>query len=351
MISGVRRSSFAADALSQQGSGKVEEGIGKMNTHNTVDVQSRSHSGVKVVFHNYVVVALAFILILGFRHIMGRDNFVNVWDRTILNLKYSWKFRMIGVLTQCHDLDKVGGQPVLTMDVSKKVSLWVGSIIPDKPSFYQDKIVVNQHRIGKKRQDDLLSVVGEYKEILQYIGEQYELLELPQKRLDEIKPFGQQFICSKEWKNLCERDDRKAVQAASKLSSLFKKVVDHMEIMLKEILIAKNKAHAEYVKASPQNAQKVAEATASIKAERAEARKIQEEERQLREDQERQNEAHDEERREANRRGENGLELQRQQFRNDTLATEAFLHVMKEVKKGNRKSGDLSGVGRSAVAE
>ena len=350
----MRRSSFAADALSQQGSGKGEEGIGKMNTHNMVDVQSQSHSGVKVLFHNYVVVAFAFIFILGFRHTMGRDNFATVWDRTIFNMRYGyeWKAGMSEILTQCHDLDKVGGQPVLTMDISKKVSLWVGSIIPDKPSFYQDKIAVNQHRIGKKRQDDILSVVGEYKEILQYIGEQYELLELPQKRLDEIKPFGQQFMCSKEWKNLCERDDRKAMQAASKLSSLFKKVVDHMKIMLKEILIAKNKAQAEYVKASPQNAQKVAEATASIKAERAEARKIQEEEeRQLREDQERQNEAHDEERRAANRRGENGLELQRQQFRNDTLATEAFLHVMKEVKKGNRKSEDLFGVGRSAVAE
>ena len=281
---------------------------------------------------------------------MGRDNFAKVWDRTIFNMRYGyeWKAGMSGILTQCHDLDKVGGQPVLTMDISKKVSLWVGSIIPDKPSFYQDKIAVNQHRIGKKRQDDILSVVGEYKEILQYIGEQYELLELPQKRLDEIKQFGQQFMCSKEWKNLCERDDRKAMQAASKLSSLFKKVVDHMKIMLKEILIAKNKAHAEYVKASPQNAQKVAEATDAIKAERAKAMKNREEERQWREAQE---EAYDEERREANRRGENGLELQKQQIRNDTLATEAFLHVMKEVKKGNRKSGDLSGVGRSAVAE
>ena len=312
-----------------------------MNTHDMVDTQSRSHSRVKGLLHNYVVVVFAFMFILGFRNTMGRDKFGTTWDGTINNMRYKWKAGMFGVLTQCHDLDKVGGQPVLTMDISKKVSLWVKGVIPEKPSFYQDKIAVNQHRIGKKRQDDILSVVGEYKEILQYIGEQYELLNLPQKRLDEIKPFGQQFMCSKEWKNLCERDVRKATQAASKLSSLFKKVVDHMEISLKEILIAKNKAQAEYVKASPLNALKVVEATDAIKAERVMAMNIweAERERQWREDEEVQKEAHDEQRREANRRGENGLELQRQQFRNDTLATEAFLHVQKEAKKREKVWG------------
>lgn len=163
---------------------------------------------------------------------------------------------------QCQDLDELGGQPIITAEVSQGVRSWAEKNFPPTPRYYLSKVPkrgLAQDVLTKQRQDRVLQRLNRLRSAIIDAYCQCVVLNIETSDFDEMKKKYSVIISSRCWKELGARDSAKSLNAGEwLLDKISKKGVEDVKRVYAKVLIAKKARYQHFAAEHPETAQTTA---------------------------------------------------------------------------------------------
>ena len=173
---------------------------------------------------------------------------------------------------QCKDIDKLGGQPVVSPAVCSIADKWIENNLSAVSRYYlrtipKTNLVIDKQK--KIRQDSVMEVVDELRKVIRYAYCQTLALQLPEDRFKDIAVAYKKLMRLNAWKELGDRQGAKVLKATDSLGMLLNKIHLINVSIYDMLLVEKQRRYAVFATAHPETAQS---ALAMQRAKKAEAR-------------------------------------------------------------------------------
>ena len=159
---------------------------------------------------------------------------------------------------KCNELDELGGQPVISAQISAEADKWIADNFSALPKGYLKTIPKTNlliDRQKKERQDCVLAVVEELRKVIRYAYCQVEAFQLPKDKFKEIASLYKKLMQMSEWRKIGDRQPGVALKAADSLGQMITEIHLINVSIYDQVLVEKQRKHATFANAHPETVQ------------------------------------------------------------------------------------------------
>jgi len=172
---------------------------------------------------------------------------------------YSPLPRVAELESECYELDELGGQPSLTLAITKDVDAWAKKNLPNTPRYYLASVPkrkLAQDFVAKKRQDKMMSGLKALRTTIMNAYGQCLALEIDTTDFTQIVANYCEVISSRNWKDIGDRTPQKSSNAEKWLHSrIYVKGYENLVHVYTKICLIKKARYQDFAAKHPETAQ------------------------------------------------------------------------------------------------